>query len=180
MERGWVALLRGINVGRRNRVPMAGLRRVLEEAGCGSVSTYIQSGNALFTSRVSDRTRLARKLERAVEDAFGVSSAIVLRTFEEMGEVVCAHPFGADTSKSHVVFLVDAPAAEATRRLGTMDVAPDEVKVLGSEVFVRYPNGIAGARLGGALVERTLGVPGTMRNWRTVTKLAELAAGVGQ
>ena len=175
MEQGWVALLRGINVARRNRVPMAELRRVFEEAGCGSVRTYIQSGNVLFTKRASDRAGLSRRLEAAVADAFGVSSSVVLRTFEELGEVMRAHPFGVDTSKTHVVFLVREPDAAASRRLRDLDVAPDEVDVVGGEVYLRYPNGIQGARLGGALLERTLDVPGTMRNWRTVTKLAELA-----
>jgi uncharacterized protein (DUF1697 family) len=177
MEHGWVALLRAINLGPRNRVPMAGLRRVYEEAGCGAVSTYIASGNVLFTSRSGDRTRLARKLERAVEDAFGVAATVVLRRFEELLAVREAHPFGADTSRTHVVFLACEPEPAAVRRLVGLDVAPDEVVVVGSEVFVRYPEGVQGARLGGALLERTLGVAGTMRNWKTVAKLAELAGG---
>ncbi|HEY2935636.1 MAG TPA: DUF1697 domain-containing protein [Gaiellaceae bacterium] len=180
MEQAWVALLRGINLGSRNRVLMAELRRVFEDAGCSSVSTYIQSGNVLFTSRASDRTRLAPRLERAVDDAFGVSAAVVLRTFEELGEVAQSHPFGADTSKTHVVFLAGKPDAGQVRALADLDVAPDEVEVVGSDVFLRFPNGIQGARLTGALLERTIGVAGTMRNWRTVTKLAELAAAAQQ
>jgi uncharacterized protein (DUF1697 family) len=176
MEQGWVALLRGINVGGRNRVPMAELRRVLDDAGCGSVRTYIQSGNVLFTNRASDRARLARRLEAAVEEAFGVSAVVVLRTFEELRELERSHPFGADTSRTFVSFLAATPDPKRVRDLASLDVAPDEVEVVGSDVFVRYPNGIQGARLSAAQLERRIGVPGTMRNWRTVTKLVELAA----
>ena len=176
MEQGWVALLRGVNVGGRNRVPMAELRRVFEDAGCGSVTTYIQTGNVLFTKRASDRTRLARRLETAVEGAFGVPSIVVLRTCEELFELERSHPFGADTSNTFVSFLAAEPDPEQARRLTDLDVGPDEVKVVGSDVFVRYPNGVQGARLSAAQLERRVGVPGTMRNWRTVTKLAELAA----
>jgi uncharacterized protein (DUF1697 family) len=176
MEHGWVALLRGINLASRNRVSMAELRTVLEDAGYGSVTTYIQSGNVLFTKRASDRARLARRLETAVADAFGVSAAVVLRTFEEVREVERSQPFGADTSRTFVSFLAAEPEPKRVRSLADLEVAPDEFRVVGSDVFLRYPNGVQGARLTGAVLERTIGVPGTMRNWKTVTKLAELAA----
>jgi uncharacterized protein (DUF1697 family) len=173
-EQGWVALLRGINVGGRNKVPMAGLRSVLEENGCSDVSTYIQSGNVVFTKKATDRTALARRLEKAIDDAFGVSPVVVLRTFDEIGSVVRSHPFGRDSSKTYVAFLAKEPRRENVRELERLDVAPDRIEVAGSEVFLNYPNGLQGARLSGALLERQLGVPATVRNWRTVTRLAEM------
>ena len=172
---GWVALLRGINVGGRNKVPMAGLRSVLEESGCSDVATYIQSGNVVFTKKASDRGRLARRLERAIEDAFGVSPVVVLRTFDEIGRVVRAHPFGEDTSKTYVAFLAKEPSREDVRSLEQLDVAPDRLEVVGSDVYVQYPNGLQGARLSAAQLERRLRAPATVRNWRTVTRLAEMA-----
>jgi uncharacterized protein (DUF1697 family) len=172
-EHGWVALLRGINVGGKNKVPMAELRRLFEETGCGSVSSYIQSGNVLFTYESPDRAALARQLERAVEESFGVANPIVLRTFAELGRIVRGHPFGADSSQTYVAFLVREP--EDAHVLESLDVAPDRFEVVGDDVYLYYPNGVTGARLGGAVLERRLGVAATLRNWRTVTRLAELA-----
>ncbi|MBA2616419.1 MAG: DUF1697 domain-containing protein [Actinobacteria bacterium] len=175
MAESWVALLRGVNLGSRNRVPMAELRVILEEAGYGDVATYIQSGNVLFTRRASDRAALARKLEHTIEDAFGVSAAVVLRTAAEIRKVARSHPFGTDTSKTHVAFLAKKPPAASVRSLKSEDPAQDQVQVTGSDVFLHYPDGVQGARLTGALLERQLGMPATIRNWRTVTRLAELS-----
>ena len=173
-ELGWIAFLRGINVGGHNRVPMADLRRVCEEHGCSSVTTYIQSGNVLFTSALSDRGALGRLLEGAIETELGVSTPVVLRTFAELGQVVGSHPFGADTSRSHVCFLSGPPRRDGIASLAEVDVAPDRFELRGSDVFLQYPNGVHGSRLTPALLERHLGVAGTVRNWRTVTRLAEL------
>lgn len=167
----WVALLRAVNLGSRNRVPMAELRVLLEESGYADVATYIQSGNVLFAKRASDRAALARKLERTIEDAFGVRSPVVLRTGPELRKVARSHPFGSDTSKTHVAFLAAKPAAEAARRLK----AEDDAVLKGSDVYLHYPEGVQGARRTGALLERQLGVPATIRNWKTMTRLAELA-----
>ena len=171
----WAALLRAVNLGSRNRVAMGDLRRVFEQAGCSDVATYIQSGNVVFAAREGDRATLARELERAVEDEFGFSSRIVLRKGAEIETLVRSHPFGPDTSKTHVVFLADKPSSGAVRALGQEDVAPDEVAFVGRDVVLRFSGGVQGARLTGAPLERRLGVPGTMRTWRTVERLAELA-----
>jgi uncharacterized protein (DUF1697 family) len=170
---GWVALLRGVNVGGRNAVPMAKLRTLFERTGCGSVSSYIQSGNVLFTYEAEARDALARRLEAAVEEAFGVSSPIVLRTFAELARTARSNPFGADTSKMHVAFLGGAP--QDAQALHGLEVAPDRFELVGSDVFLLYPNGVHGSRLTGHALERRLGVTATLRNWRTVTRLAELA-----
>lgn len=175
MAATWVALLRGINVGGRNTVPMAALRRVCEEAGCGDVRTVIQSGNVVFTSDDRDRAQLRQRLEEAVATAFDVPSTVVLLKAAELGALVRAHPFGDDGAHTFVTFLAEKPKPDAVRALADRDVAPDRVEVRGSDVFLHLPNGVTGARLSGTLVERLLGVPGTARNWRTVTKLVELA-----
>jgi len=176
MEHVWVALLRAVNLGSRNRVPMAELRDVLADAGCGSVATYIQSGNAVFTSPRSDRDALARELELAIRAAFDVETVVILRTEAELARTVRSHPFGPDTTHSHVTFLAAEPPREAVRRLEALDVAPDEVRVAGADVHLRLPGGQQGARMTPARLERELGVPGTNRNWRTVVRLAEMAS----
>lgn len=175
MDQGWVALLRAVNVGGRNAVPMAGLRGVLEEAGCSSVATYIQSGNVVFRHTSKARGALAAELEALVQKTFGVPSAVVLRTFAEIRKLAAAEPFGGDTEHTYVAFLTAKPERKAVTALETLDIAPEGVEVVGSDVFLHYPNGLGRAKLTGALLERRLGVPGTVRNWRTVTRLAEMA-----
>ncbi len=152
---------------------MAELRTLFEETGCGSVSSYIQSGNVLFTHESTGRDALAGRLEQAVQETFGVSSPVVLRTAAELGRIAGSHPFGPDTSMTHVAFLDREPDDPAA--LESLDAAPDRFELVGSEVYLLYPNGVHGSLLTGALLERRLGVRATLRNWRTVTSLAELA-----
>ena len=176
---GWVALLRGINVGGRNTVPMAGLRALVEDAGGDAVSTYIQSGNLIFTHASRDRAALAVTLAAAVEEGYGVKSTVVLRSFAEIAAIARAEPFGPDNSQTHVAFLEREPDPKAVRALAELDVAPDEIVVTGSEAYLHYPNGVSGSKLTPALLERRLGVPGTASNWRTVTQLATMASAAG-
>ena len=170
----WIALLRAINLGSRNRVAMGELRRVFAEAGCDDVRTYIATGNVVFTDARVDRRKLARRLERAVEEAFGVHSTVVLRTAEELARLVRAKPFD-DASRTHVTFLAEKPERARVEALKRLDVAPDRFRVRGADVVLHYPNGVQGSRLTAALLERELGVAGTNRTWKTVAKLAELA-----
>jgi uncharacterized protein (DUF1697 family) len=172
---GWVALLRGINLGSRNRVPMPALRKLCEELGCEDVATYIASGNIVFTEKGSSRAALAGQLEQAIAETFGVTATVVLRSFDEIRKVARSHPFGDDTSHTFVTFLAKKPPQAGVRALASLDIAPDRFEVAGSDVFLHYPNLVQGARLTGALLERHIGVPGTSRNWRTVTRLAEMA-----
>lgn len=167
----WIALLRGVNLGARNKVPMAELRALLQDEGYGGVRTYIASGNVLLDGPRA-RTRLAAELERIVADAFGVQTAAVLRTPRELAATVAAHPFGAKTSETHVAFLSARPGKAAAARLGEGDDAVLE----GAELYLRLPRGVHGSGLSVARIESLLGVPATLRNWRTVVALAELAA----
>jgi len=166
----WVALLRAINLGKRNRVPMAELRRVFEDAGCASVRTYIQSGNVLFEHKRPERA----DLERAVAEAFGIDTAIALRFAKEIQAIASARPFGDETPDAYVMFLADKPPRARLKELSRLDVADDLIERVGADLAVRYPSGFHRARLTVARVESILGVPATLRNWRTVARLAEL------
>ena len=171
----WVVLLRAVNLGSRNKVPMPTLRSLLEEAGYGDVRTYIASGNVLLDGPRSG-TAVARELERMVTAEFGVDTTAIVRTPSELATLVSGHPFGRDTSRSHVVFLGRRPAPQAARRLASADHLPDRGMLAGKDVYVQYGAGVRNARLSAARLERLLGVPATHRNWRTVAALAELAA----
>jgi uncharacterized protein (DUF1697 family) len=171
----WVVLLRAVNLGARNKVPMADLRGLLEEAGYGDVRTYIASGNVLLDGPGSGAA-VSRKLERLIADAFGVTTTAIVRKPAELAAVVADHPFGRDTSRTHVVFLAKRPTAKAAESLAAADQSPDKAVLAGKHVYVRYAAGVQGARLSPAQLEKLLGVPATHRNWRTVAALAELAA----
>ena len=172
-RRTFVALLRGINVGGRNSVPMAGLRSVLEDMGLDEVTTYIQSGNVVFRSQAPLKS-LPAKMEDAIADAFGVRPAVLLRTPAELAKVVDSNPF-ADTAKVHVVFLDRKPAAKDAARLDPDRSPPDAFELVGRALYLHLGNGAGRTKLTGDYLERTLGVRGTQRNWNTVVKLLELA-----
>jgi len=167
----WVALLRGVNLGARNKVPMAQLRTLLEDAGYAGVRTYIASGNVLLDGPAGKK-KLASELERLVLNSFGVTTAVILRKPRELAAAVEAHPF-ADTSETHIAFLATRPSRAAAARLEHVD--PSAVLV-GTELYLRLPRGVHGSRLSNARIESLLGVAATLRNWRTVVALAELAA----
>jgi uncharacterized protein (DUF1697 family) len=171
----WVVLLRAVNLGARNKVPMAELRQLLEEAGHGDVRTYLASGNVLLDGPRS-RTVLAAELEQLVADAFGVTTVAILRTPKELAATLAAHPFGEDTSESYVAFLAATPQGSAAARFRSEHGDAARTVLHGADVHLRLGRGVHGAHLSVAKLESLLGEPATLRNWRTVTALAELSA----
>ena len=172
-----VALLRGINVGRHNRVGMAPLRELLERLGHEDVRTLLQSGNVVLTSDVTGE-KLERALERAIARELGVEPRVVVRTVDELAAVVARDPFGAvaDQPKLYQVsFLERELDPEVARELEAADVAPERVAVHGREIYAWHPGGVQRSPLVKLLGDRRLGLAATARNWNTVTKLLEMA-----
>ena len=169
---GWVALLRGINLGPRNRVPMDGLRTTFENLGATDVRTYIVSGNVVFRHTRRSRDALARELRKAIAADHGVDTPVILRTFAEMTEIAARDPFGDGNAHTYVTFLEAAP-----EEVPDVETGDDRLALIGPDLYLHLPNGVQHAGISFAKAERAMGVAGTNRNWRTVTKLAELAAG---
>jgi uncharacterized protein (DUF1697 family) len=167
----WIALLRAVNLGARNKVPMAGLRTLFEKVGDEDVRTYIQSGNVVFGHKAPKR----EQLEAAIGKEFGVKTVVVLRRASQMRKLADSHPFGRDTSSSHVAFFVEKPRAAGLRAVSALDIGDNKFELIGSDIALYYPRGFQGAALTTAKLEKLLGIQGTARNWRTVEKLAELA-----
>jgi uncharacterized protein (DUF1697 family) len=168
----WVVLLRAVNLGSRNKVPMAELRVLLEEAGYENVRTYIASGNIVLDGP-RGAADLAATFERLIADSFGVKTTAIVRTPRALATTVAKHPFD-DSSETHVGFLAARPGAAGVRQLEAVD--PGSAVVTGTDLYLRLPTGVHGSRLSIARVESLLGVQATLRNWRTVVALAELAA----
>ena len=172
-----IALLRGINLGARNRVSMPELRELLEGLGHEDVRTLLQSGNVVLTSDEAGE-QLERGLEKAIAGELGVESRVIVRTVRELAAVVGRNPLAdvADDPKRYQVsFLSDKLAPVVKKELEAADVAPERVAVHGREIYAWHPGGIQRSPLVKLLTDRKLGVTATARNWSTVTKLLELA-----
>ncbi len=168
----YVALLRGINLGARNRIAMADLREVFGALGAEDVSTYLQSGNVAFRSTKS-AVDLERAAERRIADDLGLDVAVLVRTGAQLAKLEAGNPF--NPAESHVTFLAEKPDRARVRALDPARGAPDELRVVGREVYLRCPNGYGRSKLTNAFFEKQLGVRATTRNWKTVTELARLA-----
>jgi uncharacterized protein (DUF1697 family) len=170
-----VALLRGINLGSSRRVQMGRLREALSDRGYEDVRTFLQSGNVLLTSSRSPQ-RLARDLEGAIADDLGVDVDVVVRSRDELADVVERDPLGTvatDAKRYQVTFLARKAPASVARELGAGDFAPEQVVVSGREIYAWHPDGVQRSKLARLLSDRRLG--GTARNWNTVTRLLALA-----
>jgi uncharacterized protein (DUF1697 family) len=174
-----VVLLRGINIGPRNRIAMPALREALEEAGFTDVQTYLQSGNVVLESRAKPET-VRRNVAKLIKDQFGLEIAIVVRTKAELAAVVKRNPHGkvATNPKAYqVTFLERKLPAKTVRELEETATKDERVVVSGREVYAWHPQTIARSKLWAKLAGKSLGVTATSRNWTTVEALLELAGG---
>ena len=178
-----VSLLRAVNLGPYNKVKMETLREVLGELGCANVQTYVQSGNAVFKTSAKDVPRIDKKIEAAIEEHFGVVTTVVVRTPAELQSVIARNPFakrkGIEPAKLNVFFLAGEPAPEAREKIAQVKVGGEELRLDGRELYTYYPDGMGRSKLTSGLIERTLKVTGTARNWNTVLKLLEMAEALG-
>lgn len=175
-----VALLRGINVGGRNRVPMGDLREMFTSLGFERVKTVIQSGNVCFTADVDPRSPdfepdLCSTITAALAARFDVRSPVVIRTDAQFATAVEAHPFGPgefDSKYHHIMFLASPPGQEAR---SIADLSPqDRHLMIGREIHVLYPSGSGRSKFTIGNVERHLGVVATARNLPTCHKILDL------
>ena len=175
----YLALLRGINVSRNQRIAMADLRALLAGLGYTGISTYLQSGNALFSSDSTDADALAAQIERAITAELGLTVRVLVRDRADLRRIVAANPLAdiaTDPAKLLVTFLSARPDAEALLAVDPASYAPERLAVGEREVYVWYPEGVRKAKLNPPFFEKRLGKgsAGTARNWNTVTKLLAL------
>jgi uncharacterized protein (DUF1697 family) len=176
----YVALLRGVNIGRR-QMPMADLREALEGLGFGGVATYLQSGNAVFESDSSDRAGLAGEIGALLADRFGFEVPVILRTADEMEALVelCPYPeqADADPAKVHVMFLEPMPDPKVWDGLDLERHRPEGFTPGDRALYLLLPHGMGRATLPAVLEKVVLPSVATTRNWRTVVNLARMVAG---
>ena len=173
-----VVLLRGINIGPRNRIAMPKLREVLEGAGFEDVATYVQSGNVvLSSSKKSDA--VARECERLIGEHFGLEIDVVTRTRAQLAKVAERDPLGkvaTNPKRYQVSFLAGRPPSGLRAKLERAKAEQEAFAIHGREIYAWHPEGVARSKLWALLAGKDLGVTATARNWTTVTKLLELAS----
>jgi uncharacterized protein (DUF1697 family) len=174
-----ISLLRSVNVGGHNKIPMDALRELFQSLKLRNPQTYVQSGNVVFQSQERDLALQSRRIAQAIERKFGHRIEVVLRTTAELRDVIARNPFdgrsGIEPGKLLVTFLAAEPSAAARAKVLAIKTDAEELHLDGRELFTYFPNGMGRPKISWPLVERSLGVPGTGRNWNTVTKLLEMA-----
>jgi uncharacterized protein (DUF1697 family) len=170
-----VALLRGINVGGKNKLPMQTLAAIFADAGCTDVSTYIQSGNVIFDASAALAKTLPDAIAAAILKKAKLTVPVVVRSAAAIQAVLAHNPFAGKEDAVHVMFLREAPTKGAAAALDRDRSPGDTFQVLGAEIYMHLPNGVARTKLTNAYFDKQLSTVSTLRNWRTVQKLAELA-----
>jgi uncharacterized protein (DUF1697 family) len=172
-----IVLLRGINLGSRNRVAMPALRELLTSAGFDDVRTYVQSGNIVLGSDATEE-RLVSECRKQIAEAFGLDIEVVARTRDDLAGVVERNPLAevADNPKRYQVsFLSAEPDPEVVRKIGAFAAPAERLVAIGRELYAWHPDGIGRSKLSARLAGPSLGVTATARNWTTVTTLLAMA-----
>lgn len=172
----YLVMPRGINVGTRNRVPMAHLRSELAEAGYAEVATVLQSGNLIVTASSEDSVEVGHDIERLLGERFNVSVPCAVRTAADVQRVLEKNPLSdiaVDLSKYLVIFLSDEPDPDAARSLAAEDHSPEVLAIEGREAYVWTPEGVKAMHLSYSYLEKQFDVVATARNWNTLKKIAD-------
>jgi uncharacterized protein (DUF1697 family) len=175
----FVSLLRGINVGGHHKIRMDELKELYESLGFKDVVPYIQSGNVVFISDEAGPAQLRKQIEEGLEKKFGFHVEVIVRTSAELREIIDNNPFQGQQSKESkwvvVMFLVARPDETAQEDLLKTYVGPEELFIIGKEVYIYYTHGIGRSKLSHSLIEKKLKTLGTARNWNTILQLQKLS-----
>ena len=173
----WVALLRGINVGGRNSLPMQGLVRVLQALGAHDVKTYIQSGNAVLWLPAGQGAQWAPQLAARIQQEWGFAPGVLLLPLAALDQAIANNPYPqaqAQPTAVHLGFLAQQPTHAQLDAMATLKAVNEAFQLQGQVWYLHAPDGIGRSRLA-ARAEALLGVAMTLRNWRTVCALQALA-----
>jgi uncharacterized protein (DUF1697 family) len=175
----FISMLRGINVGKQNKMRMADLQGVYKSLGLRNVTTYIQSGNVVFDSLEENTARVAGMIEAGITRAFGYSVRVLIRDKTRFQNVLDGNPFiykrNEDPTKLYVTFLSESPSILKLNSMSPPKDILDEFIISGSEVYLFCPNGYGNTKLSNTFFEKKLDVFATTRNWNTIRALFEMA-----
>jgi uncharacterized protein (DUF1697 family) len=173
----YIALFRGVNVVGRNLLPMKALKSLCEKNGCVDVQTYIQSGNVIFRSALSDASLIAKQLTDSVSRGHGFEPRVVVLTLDEIEHAAAGNPFpeaAKDPKSLHLFFLAEVPRKPDLKSFESLRTKNERFELKATTLYLHTPDGFGRSKLA-ARAEKLLGVAATARNWRTVTTLLEMA-----
>ena len=173
----YVAFLRGINVGGKNKIKMETLREICAAIGFENVKTYINSGNLVFETAKIDDKNLAEKIEKAIEKEFGLQIKTIVRSIAEIENIVKNNPFDGQFENDkdlHVFFLDEELPDEKRETLLSNNNENEQFAVRGREIFCLLKISVLDSLIGKDYIAKKLKIPSTARNWRTVNKVLEL------
>jgi uncharacterized protein (DUF1697 family) len=180
MMNSYIALLRGINVGGRNKLPMRELVQLLEELELENVKTYIQSGNVVFQSKRTDQAKLAAEISEAIGESHGFTPQIFILDSEALQAAMAANPFPegeAEPKSLHLFFLDAVPEDPDLSVLEAIKKENERFELIDDVFYLHAPDGIGRSKLA-ERVGRGWDVSMTARNWRTVSKIMEIVTAV--
>jgi uncharacterized protein (DUF1697 family) len=177
--RTYIALLRGINVGGKNMIPMAVLKKHFEQHGFSSVSTYQQSGNVVFQSDYANEKEIEYFLKKSINEAYSLQIEVIVKYASVLSEIILHNPFEnqikLEGDKTGVAFLSEVPSAESILKIQQFDCQTDEYFFFHDYFYIYCPNGFGRARLTNAVLESKLKLKSTIRNWKTIHALAKIS-----
>lgn len=174
----YIALLRGINVSGQKLIKMEALRKALEELNFKNISTYIQSGNVLFQTEISDVAALGQQICDLIGKHFGFEVSVIVVTPKDLQQTIADNPFAPENielPQPYVSFLSERPEQQNIQVLEAMDFQEDRFRIVGKNLYIHYADGAGKTKLTSAVIEKKLRLTSTARNWKTVLKLLELA-----
>lgn len=179
----YIALLRGINLGNRNKVLMADLRELFGKMGYSDIKTYIQTGNVVFSSDKSENNDdLSSRIEKEILSTFGFEVPVIIKTKKELKDLISNNPFIkdgiSDIERLHMTFLKDIPQENELEEINKLTNISnnDRFKIIDKSVFVYCSNLYLDTKFGNSFFERKLKVKASTRNWKTVLRINELLA----
>ncbi|NCA87088.1 MAG: DUF1697 domain-containing protein [Clostridia bacterium] len=177
----YISILRGINVSGKNSIKMAALKKMYENLNFGNITTYVQSGNVIFQSKITDTEKLHRTIAHEIEKEFGFRVPVIVLTVESLKTIINQNPFVDDNKKEpsfmHVTFLAAPPQPFDPEHVVSKKNAEEEIFFTHNAVYLYCPNGYGRTKLNNTFLENQLKVVATTRNWKTTTKLLEIALG---
>ncbi len=178
MER-YISLLRGINVSGKNVIKMASLRTSFERIGFHDVTTYVQSGNIIFSVKKSSIKKLEQIISQQIKNEFGLEIPTIVLTTKTLEEVIAGNPFVKDTKKNpaffHITFLKTTPENVDMNEIEAKKMEGEEIMFVTHAFYLYCPLGYGNTKLNNNFLEKKLKIIATTRNWKTTNELLRIA-----
>jgi uncharacterized protein (DUF1697 family) len=175
----YISILRGINVSGYKTIKMDALKNMYEGMGFKNVQTYIQSGNVIFQHSETEIKKLEKKIAKKISEQFSFEVPVIVRTLEELNQIVNTNPFINDPAKDeahlHVTFLSALPEKNHIEKILEVKYNTDDIAILDKAIYLHCPNGYGNSKLTNTFLEGKLKVVATTRNWKTTKQLLSMA-----